>query len=49
MLQLNYYKPLMFFWPLSSHENVMQIDGVEEDVPDELENTCSDDGKLLFI
>ena len=23
----------------------MQVDGVEEELPDELENVCSDDGK----
>lgn len=25
----------------------MQVDGVEEELPDELENACSDDGKIL--
>lgn len=25
----------------------MQVDGVEEELPDELENACSDDGKML--
>ncbi|CAJ1079024.1 tubulin polyglutamylase TTLL4 isoform X1 [Xyrichtys novacula] len=28
---------------LSGQEFVMQVDGVEEELPDELENTCSDD------
>ncbi len=25
----------------------MQVDGVEEELPDELENACSDDSKML--
>ncbi|XP_031729863.1 tubulin monoglutamylase TTLL4 [Anarrhichthys ocellatus] len=28
---------------LSGHDCVMQVDGVEEELPDELENACSDD------
>lgn len=34
-------------WIVSSQECVMQVDGVEEELPDELENACSDDGKML--
>ena len=30
-----------------SQECVMQVDGVEEELPDELENACSDDSKML--
>lgn len=27
----------------------MQVDGAEEELPDELENACSDDGKQYLI
>lgn len=30
---------------LSGQECVMQVDGIEEELPDELENACSDDGE----
>lgn len=30
-----------------SQECVMQVDGAEEELPDELENVCSDDSKML--
>lgn len=32
---------------VSSQECVMQVDGAEEELPDELENACSDDSKML--
>lgn len=35
-------------WIVPRQECVMHVDGAEEDLNDELENVCSDDGKLLY-
>lgn len=44
---LRSYSEYFTSYIVSSPESVMQVDGVEEELPDELENACSDDGKRL--
>lgn len=38
---------MVYFDSPFRQEGGMQVDGLEEEIPGELENICSDDGELL--